>query len=329
MDVVDVPDITIEEPDDESEHQRHTLPQPAPNMPSVIVDMGGTVENLVDDLEKCGPDGEEAAVSALLSMGESALPTMTQRFPGPLWFDRDRPHRRLPHGRDISSLARGLVAFREKAIPYVISLTEAQRDEIRFYGTLLASEFVSRDLLRPVGLRIFDTDPKTQLLAVDVLRRFSVFTKETEEFAKGLRIDARVDRKDTDRRRIAIRALGLLRDVRSADLFVELLSAKEPSLAKEAHGSLLVLTRQDFGDSQRRWKQWAERNSDRHRVEWLIDALGHSDGAIRTVAVEELQVLTQEYYGYHPSQPKHDREVAQKRYRKWWKSDGRARFAAS
>ncbi len=328
VDVVDVPDVTIEEPADEDEDHRHTLPQPAPNMPSVIVDMGGTVEDLVDDLEKCGPDGEEAAVLALLSMGESALPTMTQRFPGPLWFDRDRPHRRLPHGRDVSSIARCLVAFREKAIPYVISLTEAERDETRFYGTLLASEFVSRDLLRPVGLRIFDTDPKTQLLAVDVMRRFSVFTKEMEEFAKGLRVEARVDRKDVDRRRIAIRALGLLRDVRSADLLVELLSAKEPSLAKEAHESLLVLTRQDFGDSQRRWKQWAERNRDCHRVEWLIDALGHSDEDIRAASVEELQVLTQEYYGYHPSQPKHDREVAQKRYRKWWKSDGQARFAA-
>jgi hypothetical protein len=301
-------------------------PRSAPNMPSVIVDMGDTVEVLVDDLEKCGPDDESAAVNALLSLGEAALPTLTQRFPGPLWFDRKRPHRRLPRGRDISAIARAFVAFQTTAIPYVMSLLEARDPDVRFYGTLLSSEFVSKDLLVPVGERIFDRDPGTQLLAVDVLRRFRRYEKELEELLKGVRVEARVDRKDAERRRVAVRALGLLRDVGSVDILVGLLSAHDHALAEQARKSLVLLTRQDFGDSQRRWSQWFDKNKSRHRVEWLIDGLIHSDEEIRAAAGDELQLITQEYYGYHPRLPKRDREVAHKKYMKWWEGEGRGRF---
>jgi len=329
VDVVNVPDVEVvpAERDTEPNEPRNSTARAAPNMPSVIVDMGDTVEVLVDDLERCGPDDEAGAVNALMSLGEAALPTLTQRFPGPLWFDRKRPHRRLPRGRDISAIARALALFRETAIPYVGSLLEARDPDVRFYGTLLASEFVSKDLLIPVGDRIFDRDPGTQLLAVDVLRRFSQFPKEMEELLKGVRVEARVDRKDPERRRVAVRALGLLRDVRSIDLLVEILADRDTKLSEQAHKSLVLLTRQDFGDSQRRWSQWVERNKARHRVEWLIDGLIHADETIRTAAGDELQVLTQEYYGYHPRLPKRDREVAQKRYRKWWDGEGRTRFS--
>jgi hypothetical protein len=328
VEVVHVPDVEISVDTAAAEEPRRGAPRATPNMPSVIVDMGDTVEVLVDDLERCGPDDESAAVNALLSLGEASLPTLTQRFPGPLWFDRKRPHRRLPRGRDISAIARALVAFREVASPYVISLLEARDPDVRFYGTLLASEFVSRELLIPIGERIFDRDPGTQLLAVDVLRRFNSFHKDTEELMKGVRIEARVDRKDPARRRVAVRALGLLRDVRSVDLLVELLADHDATLAEQAHRALIMLTRQDFGESQRRWAQWVDRNKARHRVEWLIDGLIHADENIRSAAGDELQVLTQEYYGYHPRLPKHDREVAHRRYRKWWEGEGRARFSA-
>ncbi len=329
VEVVHVPDVNV--PTDEAaedDHHRGKQPRATPNMPSVIVDMGDTVEVLVDDLEKCGPDGESAAVNALMTLGEAALPTLTQRFPGPLWFDRKRPHRRLPRGRDISAIARAFVAFRSTAVPYVISLLEARDPDVRFYGTLLASEFVSVELLVPVGERIFDRDPGTQLLAVDVLKRFGRFEKEMEELLKAVRVEARVDRKDPERRRVAVRALGLLRDVRAVDILVELVGSAEASLADQAQKSLILLTRQDFGDSQRRWSQWFEKNRSRHRVEWLIDGLVHTDEDIRAAAGDELQLITQEYYGYHPRLPKRDREVAHKRYRKWWEGEGRARFSA-
>jgi hypothetical protein len=309
----------------------HREPRPAPrvhqpDMPSVIVDMGDTVEHLVDDLVRSGPDDEGAAVQALLTVGEAALPAMVQRFPGPLWFDRRRPHRRLPRGRDVCAIARGFVAFRERAIPYVVSLIESSDADTRFYATLLAAELVSPDLIVPLGQRVFDTDPGTQLLAIDVLRYYGAFKKEMEELLKGIRVEARVDRKDIERRKTAIRALGGLRDARSLDLLLELLGSRERDIALEAHRALVVLTRHDFGDTPRKWAPWAEKNRDRHRVEWLIDALVDLNDDVRVAASEELKVVTQEYFGYHPSMPKRDREIAQRKYRDWWQTEGRRRF---
>ncbi len=308
---------------------RHPTPPPStpsPNEPSVIVDMGDTIESLVDDLVQCGPDDEGAAVDALLHVGEASLPALVQRFPGPLWFDRRQPHRRLPRGRDISAVARGIVRFGERAVPYIASLLGSRDTDTRFYVTLLAAELVSRDLLVPLSQRIFDEDPGTRLLVLDVLRLFAKYDKDMEEILKGIRVEARVDRKDVQHRVIAIRALGELRDARSAALLVQLLESPQQDVARAAHRALVTVTRQDFGDNQRKWHQWLERNSGRHRIEWLIDGLVHPDESVRAAAGDELKSITQEYYGYHPQSPKRDREIAQRKYRLWWEDEGRRRF---
>jgi hypothetical protein len=296
--------------------------------PSVIVDMGENVEALVDQLMDSGPEDDGPAVLALVNLGEVALPAITQRFPGPLWFDRSRPHRRLPRGRDVSAIARAIVAFGERAVPYVASLLSSRDADSRFYATLVASEFVAPELMVPLSERIFDDDAGTQVLALDVLKRYSRHTAELEEILKGLRVEARVGTRSHVRRRVAARALGELRDQKALELLIDLLATSEPELVSAAHRALVTLTRQDFGDSMRRWQAWAERNSERHRIEWLIDGLLHNEETIRAAAADELKTLTQEYFGYHPASPKKDREIAQRKYRAWWESDGRRRFGS-
>ena len=303
--------------------------EPAPNEPSVIVDMGDTVETLVDDLVQCGPDDEGGAVEALLHVGEASLPAMVQRFPGPLWFDRHQPHRRLPRGRDISAVGRAMVAFGDRAVPYLASLISSRDADVRFYATLLSTELVHRDLLAPLSQRVFDEDEGTQRLVLDVLRLYARFERDVEEMLKAVRIEARVDRGDETRRLVGIRALGELRDTRAITLLVDLLGDANPRVVTAAHRALVTITRQDFGDSQRRWAQWAEKNEGRHRIEWLIDGLVHSDETIRAAAGDELKALTQQYYGYHPASPKRDREIAQKKYRVWWENEGQRAFAST
>jgi HEAT repeat protein len=180
----------------------------------------------------------------------------------------------------------------------------------------------------PLSERIFDDDAGTQVLALDVLKRYSRHTAELEEILKGLRVEARVGTRSHVRRRVAARALGELRDQKALELLIDLLATSEPELVSAAHRALVTLTRQDFGDSMRRWQAWAERNSERHRIEWLIDGLLHNEETIRAAAADELKTLTQEYFGYHPASPKKDREIAQRKYRAWWESDGRRRFGS-
>ena len=72
----------------------------------------------------------------------------------------------------------------------------------------------------------------------------------------------------------------------------------------------------------KKWRGWFDKNAERHRVEWLIDSLMHSDKRLRRRAIDELKHLTQEYFGYDPELPKKDREAAQRQYRAWWQRVG-------
>ena len=177
---------------------------------------------------------------------------------------------------------------------------------------------------------MFDEDPRTAALAVDVLHMQRRFDEEMQRLVESLRAEARVPRSDVRKRIAATRALGALRDVGSLDLLVQLLSgAKTPELAplaEEAHRSLVAISKQDFGFSPDRWSLWLDQNHHRHRIEWLIDGLLHADESLRKGAGDELKALTQEYYGYHPALPRRDRDVAQRKYLDWWRSTGRLRF---
>lgn len=300
---------------------------PAPtDLPKVMIEIDPEIEKLVRQLQMIGPDDESNTIQSVLAAGEPALPVLIQSFPGPLWFDRHRPHRRLPRGRDVSAIARALAAFGDQAVPYVVTLLDHRLADTRFYATLLSSEFSHRQLVGGLGRRIFDEDPKTAALALDVLRVLQRFDREMTDVVQMVRATARVPRRSPDHRARAARALGELRDAGSLELLIDLLEGGADILVQSAHIALVILTRQDFGPTRSRWMPWFEANRERHRIEWLIDGLMHDDEALRTAAADELMHLTQEYYGYHPRLPKHDREIAQRKYRRWWESEGHRRF---
>lgn len=294
-------------------------------VPSVIVDMGDNVRALVDDLAHASPDGETPSIDLLLRLGEAALPVLAQAFPGPLWFDRRGPHRKLPRGRDISGIARGIVAFRDRAAPYVRALLGATVADRRFYALLVASEIPSGVLVEAIAHLAFDADLGIRSLAVEILPKFASFP-EFETQLVSIRRTARIRGKDAERRLQAIALLAALRDGDAVQTLTDLLEEDDVAVRRACHGALVAITCEDLGDSSRRWAAWVERHQKEHRVEWLIEALTGSDDHLRARAGEELKSLTQQYFGYHSGASRREREVVQSKYRSWWESQGRALF---
>ncbi|AKF09042.1 General secretion pathway protein E [Sandaracinus amylolyticus] len=328
QEVIHVPAIEArrQRPADSAPPQRHAAPPSSVESPTVIVDMGDQVNAMVVDLSRCGPDGEQAIVDSLVRMGEVALPTLAQAFPGPLWFDRRRPYRRMPRGRDVSAIGRALVAFRERAAPYVASLLDVAQSDRRFYATLVAGEIVHPTLVAALADRVFDDDDGVRAAALEILPRFRSFKAEWVETLAQLRRAAKIRGRDPEKRRRAARALGALRDAGSVRLLIELLDDEDQDLADVAHRALVEIACEDMGTAARRWMPWLQKNERRHRIEWLIDALSHSDESIRTAAGDELKSLTQQYYGFHPAATRKEREVAQQKYRRWWEEEGARQF---
>ena len=305
------------------------VPAPPPTtsegaLPSVIIDVGDDVEQLIAALRAASPE-DEMVILPLLAIGEGALPALAREFPGRLWFDRNEPHARIPAGRDVSPIARTFVAFGQRSVPYLIPLLDHADPDVRYYAALLASEFVDPDLVQPVGRRLYDSDPGVRSGAYRALSVLYACEAEFTQLIERLRAASRDGRK-LQPQVTAIEALGRLRDAESFEFFVSLLDSPEVEVIRASHASLVRLSCQDFGTSKKKWIVWFDKNDSAHRVEWLIDALMHSDERLRRRASDELKHLTQEYFGYHPGLPKRERDAAQQKYRRWWQQVGSRMF---
>ena len=265
--------------------------------------------------------------NTVVSFYREILPALADAFPGALWFDRQDSQGSVPRARDVSPVARAFVAFREEAVPYVALLTRRDDPEVRFYATLLAGEWIHPDLVEPVGARLLDEDPATARLAAHIFRAYRRHRRDCEPVLEGVRAVARGDAGDAREQLVAVRALGIIRDRRAVELLVALLTDDRPELVQAAHRGLVSLTRQDFGRSFPKWAAWVDAHGKETRVEWLIDALAHPDETIRSAASRELGRLTHQYFGYHPSADKGQRELAQAKYRAWWAQEGAARYS--
>ncbi len=300
----------------------NSIPPAASAGRSVIVDMGDSVNDLVQDLVHSGPDGEGAIVESLMRLGDAPLPALAQAFPGPLWFDRRRPHRKQPRGRDVSAIARALFAYKERAVPYLATILGSAELELRFYATMLANEIIHGGLVDALAARVYEDDEALRKLACEALVKHRGLPEMVEALTV-LRRTARIRGKDPTRRLRAIASLGAIRDAGALRLLVDLLEDEDGAVVHAAHLALVDITCEDLGAGARKWAAWADRNEGRHRIEWLIDALTHGDETLRTAAGEDLKAVTQQYFGFHPGAGKKDREVVQQKYRTWWETQGR------
>lgn len=295
---------------------------------SVIVDMGEQVHAQVADLIAAPTEERRAQLlRGLLFLGEAALPALVQAFPGPLAWDRRAPKGPMPAGRDISVVARAIVSFGERAVPYVASLMSSGDADVRFYALLLGGELPHADLIDAVAERIHDEDAGVRRTACALLPRLSGY-RGFEEVRVVLRRTARLRGKNPSRRWQAIDAIAALRDVEMIDKLIDLLDEQDDEeLIEHVHRALVILTCADHGRSRRRWRAWHEKYGGRHRIEWLIEGLVHGDEAIRALAGAELERLTDQRYGYHAGAPRRERERVHRRYRRWWEEEGRHRYA--
>jgi hypothetical protein len=298
---------------------------PEPEPESIAVDVSAEAERLVDELCRCGPDQEQPQVAALLRLGDAALVALERRFPGPLWFDRQKPRTRMPAGRDISAVARALFQFEERALPHIAALLAAPQTEARLCAAMLAADRVGPELLWPMYQRLFDPDGQVRLTAIESLPLFQKVAG-FDDVLKSLRQKAAAEAEAVPNRLSALEAINALRDPGSIELLADLTAHASRQLSVPAHRTLIAVTAQDFGSVPRKWKAWIDKNRRRHRVEWLIDGLMHAEERVRSTAAVELQKLTQVYYGFIASAPKREREHAQQRYKSWWESLGRTQF---
>lgn len=297
-------------------------------LPSVIVDVASEYVSLVERVVAApsDPNLEENVELELLRAGGDAMPAIMAQFPGPVTIDRRRLSEvPLPRVAECGPVLRLVANQRRTALSFVLSYVDDADDDKRFWATYLLTELVYPEVLDAIVRRVLDENARVRRAARAAARAFA----EVHPFTIVDRLGSiAVDRMNpAETRGRAIDALGETYEPLAVPVLIPILDDPDRDVAAAAQYALTAIARQDFGPSSRKWKSWWSQNSDRHRIEWLIDALGHDTAAIRTAASCELQSIMKESFGYEPELSKRDRERVQARYRQWWNDVGRVRFS--
>jgi hypothetical protein len=290
-------------------------------LPKVIVNIDNDLEKLVERLVA----GDEAAITRVVELGARAASVLVARFPGPIKQDSDRlgaPRPASQRGPILRALARiGL-----PAVPFLAVRTNDEDPKIRAYATRLLGEIPSSDSAQAIARRVMDTDADVRRAALDAGKLLSADDDARSVLRDRVAAIAEDSNGTVDARVAGIEALAHFRDEKAVPRLLRLV-VRDDEIGTSAQWALGLVTRQAFGRDKASWEAWWRENGTRHRIEWLIDALMHEDAEIRRAAGEELKAITKEYFGYYDDLSRGERQKAQKRYRDWWESTGKARFA--
>jgi hypothetical protein len=290
-------------------------------LPSVIVDVSSEYVDLVERVI-AGPD--EDAETELLRAGGYAMPAIMTKFPGPTSVEIDRLESGpLPRVADCGPVVRLIASQRRTALPFVLSHVGGADAGERLWATYLLTELVYPDAIDAAVGRVFDEDARVRRVARAAVRALAEVHPQLVVERLGEIANAEAD----VRRVQAIEALGESREPLAVPILLPLLEDRFAPVVAASRAALVTITQQDFGRDADRWLNWWSDNRQRHRLEWLIDALMHDQRALRASASDELRTITKEYFAYYDDLPKRERERAQTRYREWWESVGRVRFS--
>ncbi len=271
--------------------------------------------------------GDTSASVRLASLGEAAITALVAAMPGPITVDPRIVGREGVLPSRCGPVLEALVRCGPAAVPF-LKVRSADADAaVRAWTVRLLGELGGMEAARAIARRVDDEDEGVRQAALAGARLLHHDAEARAEIRALLQATASDRQAAVASRLGALEALGRLRDPEAIPGLVALLEDPSEKVARSAQSALIALAFQDLGRDAEAWRRWWARNSGRHRVEWMIDALTHDSQEIRHAAGEELKQTTREYFGYYDDLPRPERARAQQRYREWWEARGRAIFA--
>jgi hypothetical protein len=305
--------------DDQDEVVTQQAPTPVP-VPEAPQPAGPTIESLLADLACGDPIKMSRAREGLIAAGPQALEEIIRHFPGSLAFNVREAHDSVPALPEHSELIRFLVDLGPDVCPAVATRLEDPDPTVRYYAVCMFAEVECPRYVPMLARRLYDRDALIRLTAIDVLQTY----RKTPAFHNMLaEMRARLKNNDPNQQAIAAALLGNFKDRDALPALAGLVKSSHKMVARAASESLSYMTKQDFGNSERKWLKWWKTHKGESRVQWLISGLRSKNRDIRFSSAQELNHITNEYFGYYFDSKKEDREKAIKEWELWWQVVGR------
>ncbi len=302
-------------------------PNPASNRADSMTDSASlpvASEAMLELFARIESDDEEVSKAACLEAvgkSEQVIEHLAFCFPGRLFRTREDSNERLKaaeHGPVLDVIIR-------IGPSCGTALAEKMRDanrEVRYYATLCAAELRPEQVLNELVERLFDTDEKIRVLAVEALAGYpKADLSSALDFARRA-----LHSEDNGRVKVAADGLTKLGDVTAIPDLIDAHS-RGGDAAEVSRSALFQLTTQDFGNSTRKWRGWWEKNKSRSRIDWMLEGLDHKNAEVRKQAVETLRSLTGEYFGFGHDLPKKEREKTRQLWVDWWNKADKKRYS--
>ena len=289
-------------------------PAPAPPPPRPIHEVLDAVEG----------DDEAAAAAALIeavNRADEAMPLVAQRFPGRLRVDRYRVSGRALRPGQYGGLLELIVHLGVPAGELLLERLADPRRDLRFYAAVCLAHLRLRSAVYPLVERLFDGDYGVRACAIEAL---ATYPARDLDLAM-VRCRHALHSEDLERVEAAATAIAELGDRAAIPDLIDIVG-RDARRGEHARRALVALTRVDHATSERRWRKWWDEHRERHRVEWLIDALGGKDASLRVAAFEDLRRITGESHGAADELARRDRSDTRDRWERWWNDAGRKRF---
>ncbi len=286
--------------------------------PSVEPPPPNALRSRLHELMTSAPGTESLVVDRFLAI-PGGLQAAAQSFPGPLWFDRRLPYRKLPPGRHVSAIAAMLVVAADDAAPYVEWLLGHSDEDIRFYALLVAAEVPQPSYTMPIARLVLDGNAGVRQAARHALAGHRTAPGFNDALT-NIRDLCQLPKVRQVWKLRAMKALAELGDAESAPMLVETLGDGDRAIARAAHNALCELTCQDFGSMRLPWRRWLKAHGRQHRVAWLIDALADRREELRLGAWTQLVQLSGLDCGLSDLSDREAFIAAQAEYARWWRT---------
>ena len=288
---------------------------------TITADSAAPIDDVLSEIENALESEAETSIADAVERATETLGALMRRFPGKLRIDRfsvtGRPLRAAQYG----GLLELVVRLGSVAAELLIEKMSAPQRDVRFYATVCAAELRPRTAVYALVERLFDNDYGVRRSSIEALAGYPI-----GDLAHAmLRTRRAVHANDPEVVQAATDAIIELGDIEAIPDLMGVIERGDRS-GEHARKALISLTAQDFGPSEKKWRKWWETAYRRHRIEWLIDGLGHKEDSVREGAINDLRRLTGEYFGYHHDLPKREREIAAERWANWWRDSGHHRF---
>jgi len=280
-----------------------------------------TVERFARDLVAEEPEKSRVARERLIEIGPAALAAVMEHFPGRLLFDASGFQDSVPPVDEHSDLLAYLVAMDTDACEAVAKKLQDADPQVRYFAVSTLGRIRCEKEVDRLAGRLYDRDARVRLAAIEALQNHCS-SPAYGNMLKDLR--SRLSSDEPDQQAIAAALLGNFKDLEALPALVGLIRTGNEIVALAAEESLKYITKQEFGTNEKKWLKWWTQIKGQSRVQWLIEGLRSKNRDIRFSSAQELNQLTNEYFGYYFDSSKADREKAIKRWMQWWEEKGRS-----